>query len=77
MDVLLRRGTFRVLVRLVRYDTQVIFYTDPEAQFTSAEFVNVLEKAGVGISMGGLPADDVYCGQHGPLILQDGNTEAV
>ena len=38
---------------LARYGTPEIFNTDQGSQFTSAEFVGVLEKAGVRVSMDG------------------------
>jgi len=116
---------------LERYGTPEIFNTDQGSQFTSAEFVGVLENAGVRISMDGrgrwmdnvmverlwrslkyenvylnayetgteakkgigawidfynarrphssldgLTPDEAYCGQPGPPVLQDRNTEA-
>jgi len=116
---------------LERYGTSEIFNTDQGSQFTSGDFVDVLEKAGVKVSMDGrgrwmdnvmverlwrslkyenvyldayetgtearkgigawidfynvrrphsslddLTPDEAYCGQPGPPVLQDRNTEA-
>jgi len=47
---------------LARYGTPEIFNTDQGSQFTSAEFIDVLKKRGIGISMDGKGAwrDNVF-----------------